>query len=228
MKIRESLFTGKHIVPLFVVAVAAMGCGGKAASGSSDGNIEDAAQRVIDLNANPPQLHLVEPGVSAKAATQAGAANGANAAPAGAAGQAGAAANGGTADHYDALGKLDPNGSYDRSGSLLPGVVLTPVQERTDAMARMNGIKATLMAELDQVRARLKAGKQAKEAADSDKQRAAELGQGLERVNRTLKAMGGATDATWAQMREAQLKEVGEVRDWWNKYMAGRNAEAKQ
>ncbi|MBS1943704.1 MAG: hypothetical protein JST98_00540 [Bacteroidetes bacterium] len=228
MKIRESLFTGKHIVPLFVVAVATMGCGGKAGSGSSVGNIEDAAQRVIDLNANPPQLHLVEPGVSAKAATQAGAAKGTNTVPAGAAGQADAAAIGGTADHYDALGKLDPNGSYDRSGSLLPGVVLTPVQERTDAMARMNGIKATLMAELDQVRARLKAGKQAKEAADSDKQRAAELGQGLERVNRTLKAMGGATDATWAQMREAQLKEVGEVRDWWNKYMAGRNAEAKQ
>ncbi|HRN36014.1 MAG TPA: hypothetical protein PLL18_03785, partial [Flavobacteriales bacterium] len=64
--------------------------------------------------------------------------------------------------------------------------------------------------------------------AAANKQRAAELAQGLERVDRTLAAMGGATDATWTQMRDAQLKEVNEVRAWWNKYMAGRDAEAKQ
>ena len=126
------------------------------------------------------------------------------------------------------MGKLVPNGSYDRSGALLPGVVLGGEQERTDAMARMNGIRATLKTELEEVRARLKDGTAAKEVAAANKQRAAELAQGLERVDRTLAAMGGATDATWTQMRDAQLKEVNEVRAWWNKYMAGRDAEAKQ
>ena len=59
--------------------------------------------------------------------------------------------------------------------------------------------------------------------AAANKQRAAELAQGLERVDRTLTAMGGATDATWADMRAAELKEVDEVRTWWNQYMAGRS-----
>jgi len=37
-------------------------------------------------------------------------------------------------------------------------------------------------------------------------------------VDRTLLAMGEATDATWATMRSTQLKEVAEVREWMDRY----------
>lgn len=131
-----------------------------------------------------------------------------------------------TVDRYNAVGTLDPNGNYTADGAVLPGVVLTPVQERTDAIERINGIRGTLMAELESVRAKLKDGTVAKEEAAANQQRAAELAQGLERVDRTLAAMGGATDATWADMRAAELKEVNEVRAWWNQYMAGRTESA--
>ncbi len=127
---------------------------------------------------------------------------------------------------YDANGKLDPNGNYNTDGTLRPGVVLTPVQERGDAMDRMKGIRSILITELEQVRATLKDGTLDKEVAAANKQRAAELAQGLERVDRTLTAMGGATDATWADMRAAELKEVNEVRTWWNQYMSGRSESA--
>ncbi len=123
---------------------------------------------------------------------------------------------------YDANGKIDPTGNYNTDGTVRPGVVLTPVQERTDAMGRMNGIRSILITELEQVRATLKDGTLTKEVAAANKERAAELAQGLERVDRTLTAMGGATDATWADMRAAQLKEVDEVRTWWSKYMTNR------
>lgn len=204
------------MIPMFALAAVAAGCDGKSSSGSSVGTMADAGQRIVSERA--ALLEKWEAG--GKAAQGNTARQEPSAQPAAAEAVAG--------ERYDAMGKLDPNGSYDRSGSLLPGVVLVGEQERTDAMARMNGIRATLKTELEEVRARLKDGTAAKEVAAANKQRAAELAQGLERVDRTLAAMGGATDATWTQMRDAQLKEVNEVRAWWNKYMAGRDAEAKQ
>ena len=132
-----------------------------------------------------------------------------------------------TTDRYNATGQMDPNGSYTSAGVVRTGVVLTPVQERTDAVARMNGIRGTLMAELDEIRGHLKDGTLDKEHAAADQKRAADLAQGLERVDRTLAAMGNATDATWAQMRGTQLKEVDEVRTWWNAHMAERDAMVK-
>lgn len=134
----------------------------------------------------------------------------------------------GTGDRYDPTGVMDPNGNYNADGSLRTGVILTPVQERTDAMASMKGIRATLMAELTEVRSHLKDGTLDKEHAEADQERAADLAQGLERVDRALEAMGGATDATWNDMRSAQLKEVNEVRTWWNAHMAQRESMARQ
>ena len=131
-------------------------------------------------------------------------------------------------DRYNATGELDPDGNYGSDGALRPGVVLAPAQERADALARMNGIRSTLMAELAEVRSHLNNGTLDKDHAAADKQRAADLAQGLERVDRTLAAMGNATDATWSDMRSAQLKEVDEVRTWWNAHMAERDAMAKQ
>lgn len=218
MKTRMHLRHGKQFIPLFIVAAVAAGCEGKAGSGSSVGTMEDASRRVLAEKA--AQASLWEQGgkpahtVSAASQGHGTATNGAT--------EAEPAAG----DRYDALGKLDPNGSYDLNGAVLPGTVLTGNQERTDAMARMNGIRAILKAELDGVRTLLKDGTAAKDVAAANKQRAAELAQGLERVDRTLAAMGGASDATWTEMRETQLKEVNEVRAWWNKYMTGRSAEA--
>lgn len=97
-------------------------------------------------------------------------------------------------------------------------VVVTPAQERMDATTEMNGLRATLMADLEVVRSRLKAGGQEPEMKKADQARAADLAQGLERVDRTLVAMGEATDATWATMRDTQLKEVADVREWMAKY----------
>lgn len=98
------------------------------------------------------------------------------------------------------------------------GTIVTPAQERMNATTEMNGLRATLMADLEVIRARLKAGGQVPAEEKADQARAAELAQGLERVDRTLDAMGEANDATWATMRETQLKEVAEVREWMAKY----------
>ena len=98
------------------------------------------------------------------------------------------------------------------------GTIVTPAQERMNATTQMNGLRATLMADLEVVRARLKAGGQKPEMEKADQAKAAELAQGLERVDRTLLAMGEATDATWATMRSTQLKEVAEVREWMDRY----------
>src|SRR5690606_41722152 len=104
----------------------------------------------------------------------------------------------------------------------------TPVEDRTDASDRMHGMRSTLMAEPEEGRATLKDGTVPKDEAAQNQTRAAEVAQGLERVDRTLAAMGGATDATWSEMRAAELKEGEEVRTWWNKYMAGQSESASQ
>lgn len=117
----------------------------------------------------------------------------------------------------DGVGAVEGN-RVDAGNAVAPGTVITPVQERTNATTEMNGLRATLMADLEVVRARLKAGGQKPEEKKADQARAADLAQGLERVDRTLLAMGDATDATWATMRETQLKEVAEVREWMAKY----------
>ena len=134
----------------------------------------------------------------------------------------------GSTARYDATGKADPNGNYNADGTLRAGVVLTPVQERTDAMANISGIRATLMTELDQVRAELKQGGMDKAKTDADKAEAADLAQGLQRIDLALAKMGGATDMTWNDMRTAQLKEASDVRVWWNAHVDKQEEMAKK
>jgi len=94
---------------------------------------------------------------------------------------------------------------------------LTPAEERTKTGDEMRGLRAILKAELDAVRGRL--GKTADAAAkEADKTRAAELAQGLERIDRAIKAIDEADDVSWGSIRESQLKEAGEVRAWMAKY----------
>lgn len=206
MKTMKRSIVRNPMMPFVVVAALAMGCSGGSAGNYGDAETDDSS---IDAAVTPADAHDRDHGGVNMAEDVTG---------------TGVAGDEGT--RYDANGKLDPTGNYNMDGTLRPGVVLTPVQERGDAVQRMNGIRSILITELDQVRATLKDGTLDKEVAKANKDRAAELAQGLERVDRTLAAMGGATDATWTDMRAAQLKEVDEVRTWWNKYMAGRSETA--
>ena len=100
---------------------------------------------------------------------------------------------------------------------------LTASEERTKTGDEMRGLRAILKAELDAVRARL--GKTADAAAkEADKTRAAELAQGLERIDRAIKAIDEADDVSWGTIRESQIKEAGEVRAWMAKYGMNVNA----
>ena len=90
----------------------------------------------------------------------------------------------------------------------------TPAEERSMARGDMRGLRSLLVADLEAVRARLNVGTMPEDQQKRDQDLAAELAQGLERVDRALAAMDASTDATWAQMRDVQMKEVSEVRAW--------------
>ncbi|MEZ4789163.1 MAG: hypothetical protein R2811_04000 [Flavobacteriales bacterium] len=99
-------------------------------------------------------------------------------------------------------------------------IVYTPAKERLMATNDMRGLRSLLMADLEAVRARLNDGARPEAAREADKALAADLAQGLERVDRALTALGEANDATWSSMRDAQLREVAEVRSWMADYRA--------
>ncbi len=130
-------------------------------------------------------------------------------------------------DPHSGFNELDRSTSVDRTGVqyddeatrtiLYPAdrpVPATPAEERSRAGADMRGLRAILMADLEEVRNRLNDGTSTEGQKERDQAHAAELAQGLERVDRALIAMDATTDATWSTMRTAQLKEVDEVRAW--------------
>lgn len=90
----------------------------------------------------------------------------------------------------------------------------TPAEERAMANADMRGLRSILMSDLELVRARLNDGTRTDEQKATDQALAAELAQGLERVDRALAAMDATTDKTWADMRTSHMKEVNDVRTW--------------
>ena len=94
----------------------------------------------------------------------------------------------------------------------------TPQAEREGTEQNLEGLRATLMAELEAVRARLKDGSRTAEEKKADQTRASELSQGLERLERTIKGVKDATDVTWAQVRESELNAAREFREWMAKY----------
>lgn len=122
-----------------------------------------------------------------------------------------------TGTSTDANGTGANAGNVNADGTTVNGT-LSPAQERTATSTEMKGLRATLMADLDAVRARLKVGTLPADQRKTDQAKAADLAQGLERVDRALAAMDAATDETWASMREQQLKEVAEVRTWLDGY----------
>ena len=91
----------------------------------------------------------------------------------------------------------------------------TPVyNERYAASKDIRGYRALLMAELEAIRTRLNDGTRPADAAKKDQDRAADLAQGLERMDRLIKAVEESDDLTWTSIRGSQLKEAGEVRVW--------------
>ncbi len=94
----------------------------------------------------------------------------------------------------------------------------TPTAERAGTTEALNGLRANLKAELDALRERMKGAGADKEALKADQQRAAELAQGLERIDRLIKKIGDADDVSWEQARESHLKEAEEVRVWMSEY----------
>lgn len=91
----------------------------------------------------------------------------------------------------------------------------TPVyDERYAASKDIRGYRALLMAELESIRTRLNDGTRPADVTQKDQARAADLAQGLERMDRLIKAVEESDDLTWTSIRESQLKEAGEVRVW--------------
>ena len=86
--------------------------------------------------------------------------------------------------------------------------------ERYNTSKNVRGYRAMLMSELDAIRARLNDGTRTAEATKKDQERAADLAQGLERMDRLIKAAEVSDDLTWARIRRSQLKEAEEVRNW--------------
>lgn len=99
-----------------------------------------------------------------------------------------------------------------------PSDTMTPAAERTWATADMRRLRAALVADLEGVRDRLNVGSSPKPQHDKDQALAADLAQGLERIDRALVALDASTDATWGSVREGQLKEVNDVREWMRGY----------
>ena len=89
---------------------------------------------------------------------------------------------------------------------------MTPHEERMATSNDMRVLRAQLINDLEAVRARLNVGTNPSPEREADQKLAAELAQGLERVDRALAAMDASDDMTWESMRESQLKEVAEVR----------------
>jgi hypothetical protein len=99
-----------------------------------------------------------------------------------------------------------------------PSDTMTPAEERSWATADMRRLRAALIADLEEVRARLNVGSTPEPQHDKDQALAADLAQGLERIDRALVALDASTDATWGSVREGQLKEVDDVRTWMRGY----------
>ena len=94
----------------------------------------------------------------------------------------------------------------------------TAEAERAGTVENLHGLRATLVAELDAVRGRLKDGGRSADERKADTQRAAELAQGLEKLDRTIKQISEADNVTWADVRESNIQAAAEFRAWMAQY----------
>lgn len=117
--------------------------------------------------------------------------------------------NGTTQDEADAM-----NASNAAQRTEETAIAQTPAEERANTASDLRGLRASLVKELDEVRARLNNGTNPYPEREADQTRAAELAQGLERIDGALATLDASTDVLWASTREAQMKEVEDVRVW--------------
>ena len=129
-------------------------------------------------------------------------------------------ANGSTGGSTDrsASGDTSTMDSRTTASGAAAGTPATPAEERTSTAASMQGMRTVLMTELDAVRARLKQAGRPDETVKADQTRAAELAQGLERLDRLIKKTTEADDVSWATVRESTMSEATEFRTWMAKY----------
>jgi hypothetical protein len=192
---KPSLFKRIMLPSLAFMLVASLGVGCAGCNGGEADTTGDAAN-TEGMNAD---------GTSADG-------SGANGASANASGSD--ASNGSDAGANGAEGEAGTGATTDK----WTRVYATPVEERAGTVENLNGLRATLVAELEQVRGRLKDGTRTAADKKADSTRASELAQGLERLDRTIKEVTEANDVSWAQVRESQIKAAGEFREWMAKY----------
>lgn len=132
----------------------------------------------------------------------------------------------GNSTHTDTQNGAGVNTTTDRDHTEVATIVSTEIHinsekpgtpiydERYAASKDIRGYRALLMAELEAIRTRLNDGTRPAEEAKKDQDRAADLAQGLERMDRLIKAVEESDDLTWTSIRSSQLKEAGEVRVW--------------
>lgn len=131
-------------------------------------------------------------------------------------------ATGSTAQADNALVATDMEGNPIVINGAKPG---TPVYNERFSMSRsVRGYKAQLKAELEAVRARLNDGTRPEAERKNDQDRAADLAQGLERMDRLIAAVETSDDLTWTSIRESSLKEAEEVRVWSEAHGYKKNA----
>lgn len=134
--------------------------------------------------------------------------------------------NGTNGSAMDASGSVNGSGTYsaDTTGTQYADTFNIHItgsaqgtaayNERYAASREARGYRARLMAELEAVRARLNDGTRPASDAEADRARAADLAQGLERIDRLIKAVETNTDVEWSTVRESTLKEAADVREW--------------
>lgn len=105
-----------------------------------------------------------------------------------------------------------PDGNTDAA------VVITAAEERTRTAADLQAMRTTLVAELEALRLRLNDGTLAADTKAADTQRASELAQGLERLDRTILEIDEANDDTWPNMRDRSVQATEDLRQWMVKY----------
>jgi hypothetical protein len=91
---------------------------------------------------------------------------------------------------------------------------LTPAGERRETLTDLQRMRARLIAELDAVRARLNEGSLTAEERDRQTSRAAELSQGLERLDRAILEVDQADDTTWPAVRASSRTGAEDFREW--------------
>ena len=96
----------------------------------------------------------------------------------------------------------------------------TAAEERTTTTNELRGLRVMLVAELELLRAELNNATYPDQERAADQARAGDLAKGLERIDRLLAGLDGATVETWVSIRESQMNQVGEVRAWMKKHSA--------